>query len=347
MPKPLLLLLAIAIAAGGIVVVAFVPPLSSTAIITTTIKTTRRRLAANSEDTSSSSSSSSYVDPITYLRTEWVSASLVSNQIPKEADIILQLGTEDGRLVNFVPRTIREIITSSAERQNGPEGTAGLTVSCERQLRQMAERRRSGATVIYSNQPADDLRETKSSSVDVVVSLLAATRMADNGLDWKRAVCEAGRVLKPGGRFLFVEAATVNGESYLDYVVALSERGGVEIKGGLEKLNAAGEVIGEGESEVLDQNSRLFDEVGYDNVDMVLQPHVAGVAIKADDADLSPAEKERKKDQEEADRVADLSLSAFERGLKKRKRKKEKVMGGGGGSGVGLAPVSVAVDKKK
>ena len=219
-------------------------------------------MAANSEDTSSSSSSSSYVDPITYLRTEWVSASLVSNQIPKEADIILQLGTEDGRLVNFVPRTIREIITSSAERQNGPEGTAGLTVSCERQLRQMAERRRSGATVIYSNQPADDLRETKSSSVDVVVSLLAATRMADNGLDWKRAVCEAGRVLKPGGRFLFVEAATVNGESYLDYVVALSERGGVEIKGGLEKLNAAGEVIGEGESEVLDQNSRLFDEVG-------------------------------------------------------------------------------------
>jgi SAM-dependent methyltransferase len=172
--------------------------------------------------------------------------------------------------------------------------------------------------------------------------------MADNGLDWKRAVCEAGRVLKPGGRFLFVEAATVNGESYLDYVVALSERGGVEIKGGLEKLNAAGEVIGEeGGSEVIDQNSPLFDEVGYDNVDMVLQPHVAGVAIKADDADLSPAEKERKKEQEEVDRVADLSLVAFERGLKKRKRKKEKVLGGGGGSGVGLAPVSVAEDKKK
>ena len=248
--------------------------------------------------------------------------------------------------MNFVPRTIREIITSSAERQTSPEGTAGLTVSCERQLRQMAERRRSGATVIYSSQPADDLRETKSSSVDVVVSLLAATRMADNGLDWKRAVCEAGRVLKPGGRFLFVEAATVNGESYLDYVVALSERGGVEIKGGLEKLNAAGEVIGEeGGSEVIDQNTPLFDEVGYDNVDMVLQPHVAGVAIKADDADLSPAEKERKKEQEEVDRVADLSLVAFERGLKKRKRKKEKVLGGGGGSG--LAPVSVAEDKKK
>ena len=58
-------------------------------------------------------------------------------------------------------------------------------------------------------------------------------------------------------------------------------------------------------------------------VDMVLQPHVAGVAIKADDADLTPAEKERSKAQEESDRLADLSLSAFERGIKKRKRKKD------------------------
>ena len=70
-------------------------------------------------------------------------------------------------------------------------------------------------------------------------------------------------------------------------------------------------------------------------VDMVLQPHVAGVAIKAEDADLTPAEKERRKAQEESDRVADLSLSAFERGLKKRKRKKVQKVGGMGD--VGLA----------
>jgi SAM-dependent methyltransferase len=282
------------------------------------------------------------VDPLTYLRTEWVSASLVSNQTPKEADRILQLGTEDGRLVNFVPRTVREIITSSAEKKDGPEG-GGLTVSCERQLRQMAERRRSGATIVYSNQPADDLRETPSSSVDVVVSLLAARRMKDNGLDWRQAVREAGRVLKPGGRFLFVEGETIDGESYLDFVVGLSERGGVEIKGGLEKL-AADEGGGDGgsddddddeEEEEEERRSPLFEEVGYDMVDMVLQPHVAGVAIKAEDADLTPTEKERRKAQEESDRVADLSLSAFERGLKKRKRKKVQKVGGMGD--VGLA----------
>lgn len=331
MPLPRLLLLAIALASssGGATVVAFAPPPPASVATTAT-----RRTATNPADAgsaSSSSSSSSYVDPLTYLRTEWVSASLVSNQIPKEADKVLQLGTEDGRLVNFVPRTVREIITSSAEPKDdgivGGGGGGGLTVSCERQLRQMSERRRSGATVVYSNQPADDLRETPSSSIDVVVSLLAARRMNDNGMDWKRAICEAGRVLKPGGRFLFVEGATVDGESYLDYVVGLSERGGVEIKGGLEKLAAAGDNgdVGSVDDDDLDGEdvSPLFEEVGYDMVDMVLQPHVAGVAIKADDADLTPAEKVRSKAQEESDRLADLSLSAFERGIKKRKRKKE------------------------
>ena len=334
MPMKLLLLLAIALASSSDVV-AFVSPPPFSAAATTT-----RRTATNSDDSPASASSSSFVDPLTYLRTEWVSASLVSNQTPKEADRILQLGTEDGRLVNFVPRTVREIITSSAEKKDGPEG-GGLTVSCERQLRQMAERRRSGATVVYSNQPADDLRETPSSSVDVVVSLLAARRMKDNGLDWRQAVREAGRVLKPGGRFLFVEGETIDGESYLDFVVGLSERGGVEIKGGLEKL-AADEGGGDGgsdddddEEEEEERTSPLFEEVGYDMVDMVLQPHVAGVAIKAEDADLTPAEKERRKAQEESDRVADLSLSAFERGLKKRKRKKVQKVGGMGD--VGLA----------
>ncbi|KAL3822913.1 hypothetical protein ACHAXA_010696 [Cyclostephanos tholiformis] len=331
LPMPRLLLHAIALASSssGAIVVAFSPPphASIAAAITTT-----RRTATNLGAASSSSSSSSYVDPLTYLRTEWVSASLVSNQIPKEADKVLQLGTEDGRLVNFVPRTVREIITSSAEpKDDGTDGGGGggLTVSCERQLRQMSERRRSGAVIVYSNQPADNLKETPSSSVDIVVSLLAARRMNDNGLDWKRAIREAGRVLKPGGRFLFVEGATVDGESYLDYVVGLSERGGVEIKGGLEKLatgdDDGGEDAGSDDNDALDEGevSPLFEEVGYDMVDMVLQPHVAGVAIKADDADLTPAEKERTKAQVENDRLADLSLSAYERGIKKRKRKKE------------------------
>lgn len=85
---------------------------------------------------------SSSLDPVTYLRTEWVSAALVANQTPRGADRVLQLGVSDGRIVNFVPRTVREIITSSAESKDGPEG-GGLTVSAERQLKQMVRERQS------------------------------------------------------------------------------------------------------------------------------------------------------------------------------------------------------------
>ena len=155
--------------------------------------------------------------------------------------------------------------------------------------------------------------------------------MHDNGYDWKQSIQEAGRVLKPGGRFLFVESAVVNGENYLDYLVGLSENGGVEIKGGLDGLeaNENGDSGGEfdkaadSSDDTAKNLSPLFDEVGYDQVDMVLQPHIAGVAIKASDADLTVAEKAKKRAQEENDRLADLSLNVFERGLKKRRRKKK------------------------
>lgn len=135
-------------------------------------------------------------------------------------------------------------------------------------------------------------------------------------------------MLKPGGRFLFVESSTVNGESYLDYLIGLSENGGVEIKGGLEATENEGsegenDEAAEDDIETL-KRSPLFDEVGYDQVDMVLQPHIAGVAIKASDADLTVEQKAQKRAQEESDRMAELSFDVFERGLKKRKRKKKK-----------------------
>lgn len=268
------------------------------------------------------------LDPVTYIRTEWISASLCTNQTPREADKIVQLGCEDGRIVNFVPRTVREIISSSAE----PNGE-GLTVSCERQLKQMAERRRSAAVTI-SNQMADNLVDTPSSSVDVVVSLQAAQRMHENGLDWKASIREAARVLKPGGRFLFVEANEVGNESYLDEVLGLSE---ISIEtntkaeeGAVQKVNEALTVASEDE-EGESGPVLIFEEVGYDQVDMVLQPHIAGVAIKALDADMTVEQKAQAKSQEASDQYAELSLNAFERGNKKKRRKKKK------GKGMGAA----------
>ena len=168
----------------------------------------------------------------------------------------------------------------------------------------------------------------------MVVSFQAAQRMESNGLDWKRSIQEAGRVLKPGGRFLFVESETIGNknENYLDFVVALSQRGGVEIKPGLVEnedgsnmMNTDGsEEANEEDDADADVESAVFEEVGYDNVDMVLQPHVAGVAIKAMDAGMTQAERARVRAQEESDRMAEISLNAFERGSKRRKRKKKK-----------------------
>ncbi|KAL7462768.1 hypothetical protein ACHAXS_003144 [Conticribra weissflogii] len=266
------------------------------------------------------------LDPVTYLRTEWVSAALCTNQTPRAADVCLQLGSEDGRVVNFVPRTIREIITSSAEGKG-----EGLTVSCERSLKQMAERRNS-AKVTISNQPADDLTDTPSATVDVVISLQAAERMHENGLDWKRSIREAGRVLKPGGRLLFVESTEIAGESFLEYVMSLSGVAGMgeELEpSGDDPENPDEKDMYDVDGSASEKQPPIFEEVGFDDVDMVLQPHVAGVAIKALDADLTIEQRARKKSQEEEDRLAEIAMTAFERGNKsRRKRKKKKASAG-------------------
>ena len=237
------------------------------------------------------------LDLVTYLRTEWVSAALCTNQTPRAADVCLQLGVEDGRAVTFIPRTIRELVTSSSEKDGK------LTVSARRQLKQQQERR-GAATVTYIDQPADDLRETEDESVDVVISLQAAAKMDENGLDWKKSIREAARVLKPGGRLLFVEQSELNGESYLEYVQNL--------------MSYTGEI-----PEDADERFPIFDEVGSDNVDLVIVPHIAGVAIKSMDAGLTAEERMKKEAEAEKARLADLSIEAYERGIKKRKKRKK------------------------
>jgi SAM-dependent methyltransferase len=235
------------------------------------------------------------LDLVTYLRTEWISAALCTNQTPRSADVLLQLGVEDGRAVTFIPRTIRELITSSAEADGK------LTVSARRQLKQQQERRKA-ATVTYVDQRCDDLAETNDESVDVVISLQASARMVENGVDWKKSIREAARVLKPGGRLLFVEQTELEGESYLEYIQSL--------------YNLEGEI-----PEDADLRVPIF-EVGFDDVDLVLVPHVAGVALKSDDAGLTPQELAKKEQDAERERRADLSIEAYERGIKKRRKKK-------------------------
>merc|ERR1712161_2746 len=137
----------------------------------------------------------------------------------------------------------------------------------------------------------------------------------EKGLDWKKSVQEAARVLKSGGRFLFVEQTTIDGQSYLDYVGNL----GTQI---VEKREEDDNSTNEAEV------YPTFKCMGYDDVDLVLVPHIASVFVKSEDAGMTSKEKELKEKNKEKnaeqDRMAELSLSAFERGIKKRKRKKKK-----------------------
>ncbi|KAL3772125.1 LOW QUALITY PROTEIN: hypothetical protein ACHAWO_013530 [Cyclotella atomus] len=114
-------------------------------------------------------------------------------------------------------------------------------------------------------------------------------------MDWKVAVREAGRVLKPSGQFLFVECAEVNWGSFLREMLSLrrySDGGGDDGEATVDSdeseistgSTAAAENVDDSKEQ--QQCNIIFSEVGLDNVDLVMQPHVAGVAIKAMDADL-------------------------------------------------------------
>lgn len=242
------------------------------------------------------------LDLVTSLRTEWVSAAICTNQIPATATSVLQLGTEDARAVTFVPRSVEELITSTSE-------TSGeLSVSCRRQLKQQRERRGTGAIIRYTDQRSDELSLTEDESIDVVISLQAADKMRENGLNWKNSVREAARVLKPGGRLIFVEQKEIEGDEYLDVLESVAYQN-----------------VDVGEDGVKEEATYpTFELIGVDTVDLVIVPHIAGVVMKTENAGLTSKQIATKKADDEKARIADLSISAFERGLKKRRKKKKK-----------------------
>lgn len=263
--------------------------------------TTSTTTSISKTTTTSTTSLSMVLDPITTLRTEWVAAALCTNQIPRDSKSVLQLGSIDGRAVNFIPRTVEELYTSTLETDGE------IPIGVQRQLKDQNSRRGAGLKIQYVDQRADDLSEMEDESVDIVISLQAAESMRENGLDWKNAISEAGRVLKGGGRFLFLEMKEIDGVDYMETVMSLAV-----LVGGDEEDDAEKEV------------APIFDVLGYDDVDFVLVPHIAGIVTKNVNAGLTKAEVEARDAQQEKDRLSDLSISAFERGLKKRKRKKNK-----------------------
>jgi SAM-dependent methyltransferase len=211
------------------------------------------------------------------------------------------------------------LITSTVE----PDGV--LPVSIQRQLTQQQKNRAGAATVSFVDQRADDLSGTPDESVDVVISLQAAARMEEKGLDWRKSVQEAARVLKPGGRFLFVEQTTMSdGVKYIEYVGNLGAYDMDDSKSqGGDQTNAEGSTADDDEDDDDDDVYPTFECIGYDEVDFVITPHIAGVFVKAEDAGLTPEERAAKEAEAQKEKMAEMSLSAFERGNKKRRRKKK------------------------
>ena len=124
----------------------------------------------------------------------------------------------------------------------------------------------------------------KSESVDCILMLQISEDAAKSSLSssWLVSLLEeSGRVLRPGGRILFVEKKKVKCDREVDFVAAMQ---GLRMDSSY-KLFAAGEEEGDEDD---DQKSMdevdlskysLFD-VAYDAIDLCPAPHYAGVAIK-------------------------------------------------------------------
>lgn len=67
----------------------------------------------------------------------------------------------------------------------------------------------------------------------------------------------------------------------------------------------------------------VFEDVGFDPVDLTLVPHMAGVATKAEDAGITKKEKERRDREKLEDKSKERAFAAFERGRKKKRKKQQ------------------------
>jgi SAM-dependent methyltransferase len=249
------------------------------------------------------------LDPVTFLRTEYVSAALFTNQIPRSADSCLQLGVYDGRAITFIPRTIRQFHTSSIE-QDGV-----VSIGIQRALQQALKSRNildeSMQIQFYDNQRADNLTMIPDNTIDAVISMQSADKMVTNGLDWKRSIQEAIRVLKPGGRLLFVEPTDIGKDNYLDYVGTF----------------ASNTTTTDTEIDEEEERFPMLDCVGWDSVDFVVTPHVAGVFTKRMDAGMTKQERLAAEKLKEQEILAERSLSVFEGRRKKKVKKDENTKG--------------------
>lgn len=63
--------------------------------------------------------------------------------------------------------------------------------------------------------------------------------------------------------------------------------------------------------------------MGYDDVDLVIVPHVAGVVFKSENGGLTMAQIKKRSKNNKKEKRSEVSISVLERGVRRRRKKKK------------------------
>mmetsp|Transcript_59196 Transcript_59196/g.116143 ORF Transcript_59196/g.116143 Transcript_59196/m.116143 type:complete len:244 (+) Transcript_59196:144-875(+) len=127
-----------------------------------------------------------FVNPL-YWKREYITAAMLSRQVPSSASVVLELYPDDGKRFYYYPSTVSQIVVVPL--------TWPLEAKKETELR-IAANKVVPPKLLAVKQT---MQTMDTNAVDVVVCVQALKSLGREGLG------DAHRVLKPGGRLIFVE----------------------------------------------------------------------------------------------------------------------------------------------
>ena len=163
-----------------------------------------------------------------YSQIEYITAAMLSRHVPQSASVI-QVGGGTKELF-YYPKSTDKVVVVGENVNKSLMEQGGL---------------QAGTPTICKDTSPSEMRFAGTSTVDSIVCIRAFGQLGS--LTGEGFLVEAARVLKPGGKLIFVEQAS-------------------------SKILSS-----------LSTKSKMFDQVEYDPFLDGLYPHVAGVAIKSKD----------------------------------------------------------------
>ena len=135
-----------------------------------------------------------YVNPM-YWKREYLVGAVLGSQVPPAAAVVLELYAEDAkRFFYYQSSVVQVVVAPPLSEQLAAKGLGRAEVEkAEKEMTEAAGRAKKSVLM----KPLDG---TPSNSVDAVVCVQAARRVAEAG-----RLSDLARVLKPGGRVVFLE----------------------------------------------------------------------------------------------------------------------------------------------